>query len=390
MRSATNSERAAKQRGISLLETLVALTLGLAIVSVAFNLYTSNRSVFKQINGVARLQESARIAAALLSADIRQAGGSLCRNGLPTTNIVNSTEWWAQPDKGIEGFASSAADTRPDATSYGRKAGDSFTVWNSSAGPAQLVVSTKSRGTGYPNSMDWQLAMSDTTGFNNGDVIVICDYNRALIAQAFPDNSGATLRMVFKAAVASPTPGNCGAAFSASSTQVVALPSCASAPAAYTASSPSSITNDYTWDTGSLVGTLTTHHWYIGNKTNPSATSLNNLALRRLTIAYTRTAPGAVATPAVTSEEIVENVSDMQITYLVGNSGGYPSATVYVPASSVTDWTKVIALRILLTLSSTEPIAVAAGGATKAATYTIPINVAIRSRLPGKLASVPQ
>jgi Tfp pilus assembly protein PilW len=56
----------AAQAGISLVETLVALVLGLAMVSVAFNLYVSNRAVFAQVEAMVRLQESGSIAAALL------------------------------------------------------------------------------------------------------------------------------------------------------------------------------------------------------------------------------------------------------------------------------------------------------------------------------------
>lgn len=40
-------------------------------------------------------------------------------------------------------------------------------------------------------------------------------------------------------------------------------------------------------------------------------------------------------------------------------------------------------MRIVLTLTSPEKVGLAANNAASAATYTIPINVAIRARLPG-------
>ena len=376
----------AKVCGITLVETLVSLTLGLAVVSVAFNLYTSNRMVFKQVEGVARLQESARVAAALLSADIRQAGGSLCRNGLPTTNIVNSSEWWAQPDKGIEGFDSTMTDSRASSSSYPRTAGDSFTVWSSNSGPAKFVVQTEARGLygHFPTYLDWHLKLSDTTGFQGGDLIVICDYARALIAQtSIPANYRLIVRYNRSG---SPSPGQCGGAFSASSARIEALPSCNLTSAAYTASIPAYITQDYTWDTGSTVGELMAHHWYIGSKTNTSAGSLNNRALRRLTFKIDRSIGNGVISATPISDEMVENVSDMQISYLVGNASGYASSATYVAANAVTDWTKVIAVRIVLTLTSPEAVGVGAGQAASAATYTVPINATIRARLPSLVA----
>lgn len=381
----------ARQAGITLLETMVALTLGLAVVSVAFSIYTSNRSVFKQISGMARLQESARVAEALLSADLRQADGSLCRKNLPTTNVINSTAWWAQPAYGVEGFDSTSLDNRANQTSFPRLAGDSLTIWSGNADVAEMMISVLNRrfdSSGGANGGSWALydfATPDRTypysapRFKSGDLIVICDYNFALLAQAFPITAP-YVRVAFNS-TDSPSPGNCGAWYKASSPTIVALPACAISPAAYAASSPQSMLNDYTWDVGSMVGRLTAHHWYIGQKTNTAAGSINNLALRRLTINYDYT--NKTILPIPTSEEIVENVSDMKITYLVGTSTGYPSTTNYVAASSVTDWTKVIGARIVLTLKSTDAIAVNASGVSTAATYkTIPITVAIRSRLP--------
>lgn len=387
-RTTKQNHLGAKVAGITLVETLVSLTLGLAIVSVAFNLYTSNRIVFKQVEGVARLQESARVAAALLTAEIRQAGGSLCRNGLPTTNIVRSSEWWAQPDKGIEGFDSTMTDSRASPTSYPRTAGDSFTVWSSNSEPGKFLVSTQPRGNydDFPTYINWKVNVKDATGIEKGDLVVICDFSRALITQVAPDNNNTSLHTRLYNQPGSPQPGNCSAAFSASSARIEALPSCGLTPAAATASMPSTITKDYTFTTGSVIGTLTAHHWYIGNKTSTTPGSLNNRALRRLTINYDRqTGNGRIDTPPIT-EEMVENVSDMQISYLVGNASGYATSATYVAANAVTDWTKVIAVRIVLTLTSTEAVGAGAGQAASAAVYTVPINATIRARLPSKVA----
>lgn len=388
MRRTQPASPGCRQGGITLLETLVSLTLGLAVVSAAFNLYTSNRTVFKQVEGMARLQESARVAAAVLAADIRQAGGSLCRNGLPTNNQLLSGDWWLQPAYGIEGFASTATDGRANASTFPRMAGDSFTVWSGNADVAASVASASARSFyllgGDPRG-SLTLELNGNPALVNTDVVVICDFHFAAIAQYA--NVG-SLRIVTRTND-SPDPGNCGPFFKASGTKATPLPGCSGSQAAYRASMPDSIDKDYTWTTGSMVGRLTSHHWYIGQKTATSAGSLNNLALRRLTYGYSYL-PGTSERFGVTgpiSDEMVQDVSNMDITYLVGDASGYPASTSYVAANQVADWTKVIAVRILLTVTSPEAIAVGPSGAASAATYTIPINVAIRSRLPGRLAS---
>jgi hypothetical protein len=45
----------------------------------------------------------------------------------------------------------------------------------------------------------------------------------------------------------------------------------------------------------------------------------------------------------------------------------------------------VIAVRMVLTLSSPERVGLAAGNVASAAAYTIPLNVTIRARMPGVL-----
>ncbi len=105
---ATRRQRT-RQAGISLVETLVALALGLTLVSVAFNLYVSNRSVFRQIEAMTRQQESASIAAALLETDLRHAAGVLCRKGAPLTNLLRgSTTYEAHLAlaNGVQGYES--------------------------------------------------------------------------------------------------------------------------------------------------------------------------------------------------------------------------------------------------------------------------------------------
>lgn len=66
--------------GVSLIELMIAMVLGIVVMGAAFAVFLSNRNTFTANEGVGRIQESARVAFELMSRDIRAAGGSACSN----------------------------------------------------------------------------------------------------------------------------------------------------------------------------------------------------------------------------------------------------------------------------------------------------------------------
>jgi len=340
-----------KQTGATLVETMVALVIGLAITSAALSSYMGNRAAFRQIEGVARLQESARIAASLLESDIRQAGGSVCRNNLPLSNVVNSQAWWAQPANGIQGFESIVADVG-DSNTYPRQAGtDSITIWSANSGPITQVRSVASAGGSTTFTVD------TTANLPQGTLAVVCDYSRAALFQV--SSVSAANNTITIDTGNGTSPGN------SSSNLGGVAPNCANG------------SQTCAFGPGSLISPLIAHHWYISNKVATTNGSLNNLALRRNTIVYTQAGAASAS-----SDEILENVSDLQVTYLQGNASMRPASSAYVGATQITNWSQVLAARMVLTLRSTEAIATGAAGAASAATYQVPVTVAIRSRSP--------
>lgn len=67
-----------RSAGFSLIELMIALVLGLMVIGAAFVVFQSNRNSFRATEGINRIQESARVAFELMSADIRSAGGGGC------------------------------------------------------------------------------------------------------------------------------------------------------------------------------------------------------------------------------------------------------------------------------------------------------------------------
>jgi type IV pilus assembly protein PilW len=242
---------------------------------------------------------------------------------LTLDNQSGNNNWPAQPTNGIQGFDSVATDVG-DSNTYARQTGtDSFTVWSANANPMAQVISVGVAPGGTRFSLDKPVNLAV------GSLAVVCNYG-AEVLFTVSTISGNTI----------------------------------------TTNVP--IQTLQVFGPGSLITALEANHWYISNKTIPTNGSLNNLSLRRSTLSANR-AP---------SLEIVENVSDMQITYLAGDANGRPTASTYVDATRINNWSQVLAVRITLTLTSPEAIAVGAGGAASAETYQVPITAAIRSRLP--------
>lgn len=71
MKSPIRTKR--RQRGVSLIELMVALLIGLFLIFGAVTIYQQSRNTFRTTEAVARLQEVARLAFDVLEADVRMA-----------------------------------------------------------------------------------------------------------------------------------------------------------------------------------------------------------------------------------------------------------------------------------------------------------------------------
>ena len=102
--------------GLTLVELLVAITLGAIILGGAVTLFVNNRDTYNTTNELSRLQETARYALDMMVKDIRMAGyfGCADRGDTVTLNVpvVDPGELWdfnMDPGAGaiippIEGF----------------------------------------------------------------------------------------------------------------------------------------------------------------------------------------------------------------------------------------------------------------------------------------------
>ncbi len=318
-----------RQRGLSLVELMISITLGMVAVAGAISIYLANRSSYKTIEGAARLQENARFAVEFLGRDLREAGGIVCGGNLVQENVVladypSSTHWWSDWSAGLTGYdGGSTFVAQTTGTNSGdQKSGtDAIVVWSAStASPS--VISAYDAGTSTFTVYPAQTATS-------GKVFTACDDTRVSTFTLAQDASTTTVQ-------ADQAPTNA-------------------------------------IKTGGFVNQLNASAWYIG--VGGSSSSTYSLWRAGLVSAQST---AALSAPA---QEILENVTNMQITYLQGDGNGTPTDTDYVDASTVTSWANVLAVRVVLTLATPDSVGLSTSGASQALTQDFPFTLAIRRRL---------
>lgn len=123
-------------RGLSLVELMVAITIGLIIMAAVSSLFVSSKQTYTTQDSLARLQENARFAMQFLIKDIRLAGyfGCLDTVDASTTNITlnggtnfNNDAFF--PVEGVENASGTWSRSTAAALPTGMKAGtDAFAV----------------------------------------------------------------------------------------------------------------------------------------------------------------------------------------------------------------------------------------------------------------------
>ncbi|NGY06281.1 PilW family protein [Solimonas terrae] len=307
----------ARQRGFSLIELMIAMVLGLVVIGGATSVFLSNKQSYRSNQALGQVQENARIAFELIARDVRQAGLTGCGNSGRVGNVLNNAKpavttpaWYVDFDTPIRGYND----------------GDNDPAVTTGTGSAQRISTTDSLALIGANPSALSIAEHNLTtpgfrinesspGLLAGDIIIVCDPDHAAITQ-ITSISGSTY------VIASPTtvtPGNCSSGLGY--------------PTVCTG-------NSYQFAVNSQLAKLLAVDWYIG--TNPQGTKS----------LYRKTLVNSGGTPTPTAQEMVRNVTDMQITYHVPGIGNdsFRSAD----ALSTANWAAADIVRLSLTLEGVE------------------------------------
>ncbi len=141
--------------GMTLIELMVAMVLGLIVMGAAFAVFMSNQRTFQANEGVNRIQENSRVAFELISRDIRAAAGSACSNA----SMIDSAG--AFRDAPVVGNATELTVLSGDDMAYRVTASTADSVTLDGA----------------------QLAQASDV-FSDGDVLLVCNARKTFVVTA--------------------------------------------------------------------------------------------------------------------------------------------------------------------------------------------------------------
>lgn len=295
-----------KQKGVTLVELMVASVIGLILIAGVVSMFVSSKMTYFSNEKMARLQESGRVALNLVSFDVRASGYSGCARAVPFTSALNSSTsllWnYAIP---LQGFENTGAGT-----------------WAPTVG---ITLS--------PAAVD------------NSDIIVARTVRRDTIAMRV-ETDLATLTSNPTVLTTMASPATVG--------QIMMITDC-------TATSVFQVTG---WTTGSPNSTI--QHAAGGSNPGNSTAEFGNLYRAGSRVASLQTVMYYVGTDPVTSEPalyrqigdgtselLIEGVEAIQFAYGLDTNGDR-LADQYVAANAVTNWDNVLSVNYSLLVRSEE------------------------------------
>ena len=293
-----------KQKGFSLVELMVSITIGLILLAGVLSIFFSSRVTFSTNERTARLQENGRVALDLMTHDIRSAGYQGCARGVPINNRLATpiaTTWnYIFPVQGSENTAG-VLDPVLGVTLSPAVVDDSDVI-------VVRAATRDGRSTRLETSMgsltDALTVLNTGTGTLGAGVYMISDCNAADIFQVTgytPGTPNSTMAHAIGAA-----PGNQDASLG------------------------------YLYQAGARIVPLQTIIYYVG--LDPAT---NEPALYRKL--------GNIAA----SQLLIEGVQALQISY-GEDTDNDRVANLYRPASSVVNWNSIISVNLSMLIRSEE------------------------------------
>jgi len=332
------------QRGISLVELMISMTIGLVMVGAILTAFISDIITTRATIATAKIQESARFGYEYMARDLREAAGTPCGSER-IANVLNTggAAWMADLDQStIKGYDGGEALIDIATVSSGDTNVTAKRIPGSDA-LALTVVSGQYFSIDSHQALSAEFEISEANhGLKIGDIVFVCDYSQGSIFQ-ITDSNTANKTVMHDVGSGVVTPGNC--------TKGLGFPTLCTTNGTLKA-----------YDQNSIIAKVQRVYWYLGCNGFTDCSLPDGRSLY-----FTYLNGGSLV-----KEALVDNVTDMQITYLERTSNNYQVAT------SISNWNSVTALRIELT---TGQDSVGVGSSLQDIRRKFSYVVALRSRL---------
>lgn len=362
-RAATRGTAHRAMAGVTLVELMIAMVLGLIVVGAAISVFLATRQTYTAAESLGRLQENARVSFELLSRDLREASSNGCGTDLSAAvNVINSpaAHWYTDFGGGIRGYAGTTAFAdAPFGTAAGSRVAGTGAIQMLSAQSDGVTIIGQN-----PSNPASMTLNSKVHGFASGDLAVACDPMHAAIFQVTNATSGASAEIVHNNGIGAATPGNCTKGLGSPLDCSTANGSAYQFGCAFGATVASIDCSVAANKWAAYLGHLQALRWYVGCNGRAACTEAAGRSLFRSRVF------NDAGVPAVRNDEIVEGVTDLSASYL--ESGG----SAYVAASAVSDWSKVVGVDVTVRMTGLDRVD---GAPLQQALHSV---VTIRSRAP--------
>lgn len=297
------------QRGMTLVEIMVSVTIALVLTAGAIQIFGTSKKAYRVSEALSRIQESGRFAMYLLAKDIRMIGFKGCGNNNTTianTMNNNADDPFLDITKPLTGYEEGATLPSEFASAYLQ--GDAIVISHGS-GNDHLTVTSH-------NPTSATIHLSDTHSLKTGDIVIICDPTHTAIFQmSGPTNSNNNATTAVHN-TGNEWPGNCTKGLGA--------------PVQCTTNG-----TEYIFDDTAKLLRYHSVAYFVGTGTNGEpALFRHNLATGN-------------------NEELVAGVEDMQILYGEDRNGD-DVPEYYVNANNINDMLNVVSVQVTLTVRSLE------------------------------------
>jgi type IV pilus assembly protein PilW len=319
----------ARERGITLVELMIALLLGLMLTGGIIQVFLANRTTYAFTDGLSRIQENARFALDHIARSARMAGYVGCLSSVPVNNNLAATSNFR--DDLVGGLQGYEAEGTGNGDTYAAGAidpapGTDPTDWDPAL-PAELDdlvipgsdvlvvrhVGSDSNTLISPFSNADQLFTTQPDGFLPGQVLVVTDCQKATLFQVTNDTGTDAFLAHTSGGF---TPDNNAA--------LAAWPA------------------EQSYGLGSEVAPLEATAFYVGLGANGTP-ALWQLRFQRRN----------GTTSDFFAEELVDGIDTMQLRYgLDGDNNG--QVDDWQPAATGMDWGSVLGVEITLLARATE------------------------------------
>ncbi len=330
-------------RGVTLIELMVSLTIGLMIIAAIGYVFLGSKQSFRTQDTLSRMQENARAAFQLMEKDIRMTGFRGCpANSAAAGDInilVSATDWdknlLGQPLIGYEKASATNWSAFPAGVTdvVGNVlAGDALTVLHAD-NTQEYIVSAHT-----PTATPPQITLTANHNINQGQILIAAkpDCSRTTI---FQNTKDCTL-----------TSGSCGHSLIQHNATDCTAGNSRKGLGSPIGTCPTGTTD--TFDAGSRLHRLSATTYYIRNRDNTDPQCTTNPTLCSPSL-YRQVLTANAGAPSTIAEELIDGVQDMQLAYAVDN-GTDRAIDAYVTAPNVTDWSKVLGIRVSLLMVSSQ------------------------------------